>query len=139
MLEEKIKTLDLKPFPYDLKFIVTSSVMESERKLRAKLKDHSPAKSNARTGAMAMYDRNLTTMYIIMPYKCDVGYIAHESWHIVRALLTYVNATLDNEVVAYYLGWITREATRFNFKVTKDREKKAESVAIDSTELRVVQ
>jgi hypothetical protein len=123
-LQEKTKLIELKPFPYDLKLIVTTDVAASEKKLRLKYNDIcSKPVATERTGAMALHSRKLDVMHIIMPYRCDVGYIAHEVWHIVRALLLYSGATLDNEVVAYYIGWLVREATVFNFKVSKAKEK----------------
>lgn len=122
-LEEKTKLIDLKPFPYDLRLIVTTDIVASEKKLREKYNDYcTKPVASIRTGAMAIHSRDLSIMHILMPYRCDVGYIAHEVWHIVRSLLLYSGATLDNEVVAYYIGWLVREATVFNFNVSKARE-----------------
>lgn len=118
-LKEKTKVIDLKPFPHQLKLVVTNDLLASEKKIRALYNDActKPA-SNSTTGALAMHSRGTRTMYILMPYTCDIGYIAHEVWHIVRALLTFAGAALENEVVAYYIGWLTREAAVFNYTVS---------------------
>lgn len=122
--DEKSKTISLRPFPYELKLIVTDDIIASEKKIRLKHNDVcSKNVATSRTGAMAIHSRQLSTMYILMPYKCDIGYIGHEVWHIVRALLLYSGAGLDNEVVAYYIGWLIRESAVFNFKSTKKKEK----------------
>lgn len=124
VLEEKTKTIELTPFPYDLVLVVTTDIQASEQKVRQKHGDLcSKLVSNERTGALSLYSPNSRFMHILMPFKCDIGYIAHEVWHIVRALLLQSGATLDNEVVAYYIGWLVREVTRFNFNKTKEREK----------------
>lgn len=124
VFEGKTKTINLKPFPYTLKLVMTDDIRGTEKALRLKYGDVcTKIVANERTGAMAMHDKGLETMFILMPYKCDVGYIAHEVWHIVRAMLLYSGASLDNEVVAYYIGWLVREATVFNYTASK---KKAE-------------
>jgi hypothetical protein len=121
--KERVKTIDLKPFPYDVKLVVTDSIIETEKQIRTNNNDLcTKAKADESTGAMAMYSVHSRKMYILMPYACDIGYIAHEVWHIVRALLTSVGATLDNEVVAYYIGWLTREAARWNHTATVAQE-----------------
>ena len=38
--------------------------------------------------------------------KVSTCIIAHESWHAVRRMLEWAGAELDNEVVAYHLGYI---------------------------------
>jgi hypothetical protein len=39
--------------------------------------------------------------------------IAHEAWHAVRSLLLWAGAGLDNEVVAYHLGYVVEETHKF--------------------------
>jgi hypothetical protein len=36
--------------------------------------------------------------------------IAHESWHAVNQMFEFVEADLENEMVAYHLGYIARHA-----------------------------
>ncbi len=124
ILDERTKTISLQPFPNELRLIVTTDIPASEKKVRERHNDYcTKIVSNARTGAISLHSKDLSIMHIIMPYRCDVGYIAHEVWHIVRSMLLYSGASLDNEVVAYYIGWLTREIIKFNFDATKIREK----------------
>jgi hypothetical protein len=40
------------------------------------------------------------------------GTIAHESWHAILNMLVRVGADLDNEVVAYHLGYLVDEIVK---------------------------
>lgn len=120
---EYATTIDLSPFPYELRIIVTDDIMVTEKRIRDSYKDKSPLKADKNTGAMAMHSAGVKAMFILLPFACDVGNVAHEVWHTVRSLLLFVGAGLENEVVAYYLGWLTRESVRFNYEATKAYEK----------------
>lgn len=131
-MKDKIRTIRLQPFPYEVKFVMSHNLKETERRLRKKHGDVcSKLTANGRTGAMTLHDRNLPTMYVLMPYWCDVGFIAHEVWHIVRAMLTYVGAGLDNEVVAYYIGWLSKEAITFNVNESEAFDKALDKEKVD--------
>ena len=42
--------------------------------------------------------------FIFLKEGVSPGTIAHESWHVVRRMMNYMDVELDNEVVAYHLG-----------------------------------
>jgi hypothetical protein len=45
--------------------------------------------------------------------KSCTGTIAHESWHAVWAMLKWAGVEIENEVVAYHLGYIVQATTDF--------------------------
>jgi hypothetical protein len=64
------------------------------------------------------------------PYYA-AGIISHEMWHAVRQMLFYVGVAgthedepLNNEVVAYHLGFAVERATKFAQEVTRDHAKR---------------
>jgi hypothetical protein len=55
------------------------------------------------------------------------GNLAHESWHAVRRMLCYMGASdlpIDNETVAYHLGYTVERATKFFEEVRRDQRKR---------------
>jgi len=129
--KERVRVIDLKPFPYEVKLVVTDSIIETERIIRKGFNDHcTKIVANDNTSAMAMHHKNARSMYLIMPYSCDIGYIAHEVWHIVRALMLNVGATFENEVMAYYIGHLTREAARWNSEATDAHEEESTVIGL---------
>src|SRR5205823_3164674 len=54
-----------------------------------------------------------SSSYIVLDNKVGAGQIAHEAWHCVHALLKWVGAQKEDEVVAYHLGYIVDKVTHF--------------------------
>lgn len=51
--------------------------------------------------------------FIFLPYHASVGTIAHEAWHIIKAMMERMDVELDSETVAYHLGYLVDEIFRF--------------------------
>jgi hypothetical protein len=43
----------------------------------------------------------------------SINAIAHESWHVVRRIMDHLGADLDNEMVAYHLGYLVEKVFKF--------------------------
>ena len=54
-----------------------------------------------------------TLSFVFLPYSASVGSIAHESWHVVRRMMEHAGVELDNEAVAYHLGFLVNKIFRF--------------------------
>jgi hypothetical protein len=61
------------------------------------------------TTACAVHVDGEALSFIFLPFNASPGTIAHESWHVIRRMVSYIGAELDNEMVAYHLGYITNE------------------------------
>ena len=72
-------------------------------------------------GLTLLFPDELLTVIIIQP-DANAGTIAHECWHCVRQMLLHMGATLDNEVVAYHLGYVVNRVT--DFKNAKKKRRK---------------
>lgn len=46
--------------------------------------------------------------FIFLTSDSDAGTVAHEAWHCVSRMLEASGAELDDEVVAYHLGYLVR-------------------------------
>lgn len=55
--------------------------------------------------------------HLFFPMHATPNSIAHESWHATRRLLEYCGAELDNETVAYHIGYIVGEVHKFKSKI----------------------
>jgi hypothetical protein len=59
--------------------------------------------------------------YMFLPMHAGEGTIAHEAWHVVHKIFGYVGAEMDNENVAYHLGWLIKEIYDFKKAVKSSR------------------
>lgn len=124
---QKKKTIDLEPFPYCLHLIVTNDVPQAELLYRRSNGDPSPVTAGANTGALTLTSRDLQKLTVVMPFKCDIGVIAHEICHVVNKLFQFVGAKYEAEVWAYYQGWLVRETAKFCYK-TSGLDKKVDKL-----------
>lgn len=94
-------------FHYDVVVVVTDDFKAAVKKLKL-----SPQNANDlfedQTSAIHIFTHNEATSFILLHPKANIGTVVHEVWHAVRRLLEYINAGLDNEIVAYLLGYYTR-------------------------------
>lgn len=50
---------------------------------------------------------------LILHESCSPGIVAHESWHAIRRILTSLDVELDNEAVAYHIGYLVNKVHVF--------------------------
>jgi hypothetical protein len=60
---------------------------------------------NDTADAVTIYDGDMECYIFILP-NADPGTIAHEAWHAIRHMMLKVGVELDNEAVAYHLGYL---------------------------------
>lgn len=64
------------------------------------------------TEAMCMFSNSASTC-LILHLDAPPAVIAHECWHSICKLLQNRGAELDNETVAYHLGYLVGEVHKF--------------------------
>lgn len=50
--------------------------------------------------------------HLFFDFKAEPGIIAHESWHAVYRMFEYEGMKLDDEAVAYHLGYLVKEVLK---------------------------
>jgi hypothetical protein len=90
-------------FNYRVHLIITQDIVAS-RKLRNNILGEFVYETTPYAIHCAVPDDALS--YLFLPFDVGPGTIAHEAWHAVRRMLTFCCAELDNEVVAYHLGYL---------------------------------
>lgn len=58
------------------------------------------------TNALCLHYPSEMKTEVVLKLNATHGTIAHECWHAVRHMLLQLDAGLDNEVVAYHLGYV---------------------------------
>lgn len=94
---------------YDVDVVFSTNVDAS-----IKRRDDNHEEGTAR--AICMRSQTHPRCLIIFPYRPKESTVAHESWHAVRRMLTYCGAEYDSETVAYHLGYLVQEITKFSRK-----------------------
>jgi hypothetical protein len=78
------------------------------------------------TDACTMISKKQNMAYVFLPIDVRAGTLAHEIWHVVRDMFIAIEATLEDELIAYHLGYLVDETTELirrakNAKKTKTR------------------
>ena len=63
--------------------------------------------------AITVHKDDASFSFVFFKPNANAGTIAHESYHIVRRILKYMGCDVDNEVVAYHLGYLVNAITNF--------------------------
>lgn len=58
-------------------------------------------------------DSETKQSFIFLMPDCDVDSLVHECWHVVYRMMDYFGASLEDEVVAYHLGYLTQQVYDF--------------------------
>lgn len=104
--------------PYEVFVILTDDVNNSRSGRSHFL---GPWRELPNTGACHSGMENEGRSYIFLPYELRVDYIAHEAYHCIVRILEYIGASHEEEIVAYFLGYIVREITVFQEKTNESR------------------
>jgi hypothetical protein len=89
--------------------------VEISSDIKKSLLKYPPTKSiemEENTHGLAVHTDNAFS-YIFLPYDTSAGDIAHEAWHVIRHMMEYLSIELDNEAVAYHLGYMVNKIFRF--------------------------
>lgn len=89
---------------YTVHVIISNDVVRSIKK--ADFSHH--LTDDSEPEAMHIFNTKAATSYLFLPFKTSVEVAAHESWHVIRRLLTYRGAELDSETVAYHVGYLAQ-------------------------------
>lgn len=115
---EKVKSFDMDHFNYDVKVIVSNDP-EGSRILRAK--ELGPYTRD--TGTTAVTHSGSGRSVIFLPFNACISYIAHEVYHVMWHAMKYIGAVHENEVMAYHIGYLTRDIAKFNFEASSAYKK----------------
>jgi hypothetical protein len=108
--------IELPVFHWTVEVVITSQVLKYARHVGWR---GSKGEETTR-GINMFFDEDLTTAIVIQP-DATAGTIAHEAWHSVYRMLTHMGAALDNETVAYHLGYLVEAITQFKRKPKKKK------------------
>lgn len=65
------------------------------------------------TEALCAHKEDDSMSFIFLRPNANAGTIAHEAYHVARRILKYMGCEVDNESVAYHLGFIVNKITKF--------------------------
>lgn len=111
--------VEIPTFHWSIDIVVTRDVVGYAKHINWQGGDREATTS----GMNLFFDEELRSVIIIQP-DASAGTIAHEAWHCVRRMLLHMGAGLDNEVVAYHLGYLVNKMTDFKNAPLKKRGKK---------------
>jgi hypothetical protein len=63
--------------------------------------------------AFTVHDTDGGISMIFFQHNASVGTIAHEAWHAIKQMMKICDVDLENEVVAYHLGYLVNEIFKF--------------------------
>lgn len=120
---ERIKKLNLDPFPTRL-YIVASTDPQKSRIKRSNILGH----YDWAPDTVALHSTDGPISYIFIENGADIGDITHEIYHVVHRLMEYIGAKHENEVMAYFMGYLVREAALHVYATPTRAKKKGKHV-----------
>lgn len=116
VVNEFRRTIELPAWEYTIHVVLTSDVSQSMKRIEDAHAGSSPVQDFSVLGnpeAMHLsFAGDNDNSWIIFSRNPSAGTIAHESWHAVRRLMRVVGAELENETVAYHLGYIVNRIVK---------------------------
>jgi hypothetical protein len=106
-----VNSVDFAVWRYIVYVVFTSDLQAAADELD--LGDHG---LNENTEAAAVHLEDASATYLLLNPNADSGTVAHESWHAIRRMLTYCGAEIENETVAYHLGFLVGAVAKFQKK-----------------------
>lgn len=101
-------------YGYKLRVTITENVGKTARKLYPDLPSH---QTSSVVEAIHIVKDSCSTAHIILPYEAGVNCIVHECSHFVWWLMDEIGAQLENEIVAYHLGYTVERVCEWIAKV----------------------
>lgn len=98
-LQEHRTRVPIPTFGYRFEVVITNDIMQSIQK-------RFPSYNDPDSDAVHYKVRGKSISWLFYKNDISAGTIVHEAWHGVHAMLSYVGAGLDDEVVAYHLGYL---------------------------------
>lgn len=97
---------------YKVSLIVTTNLHESMKRR------HIPFEPNdSHTSGLHSFGGGNST--IMVTENAAIKTIAHECWHAVREIFSWTEAKMDNELVAYCLGYLTEQLYNLVYRRVK--------------------
>lgn len=121
--KERIKKLDLVPFPYEVQIIVSTDPQKSRIK-RSNILGHYTWDPETTALHSSVDGRS----YVFFKEGADIGVIAHEMYHVLHRLMEFVGAKHENEIMAYFMGHLVRETAIFTYSPGWKSKRKAKDV-----------
>ena len=64
--------------------------------------------------AVTITEEGTKRAYAVFAMRPDADTVAHESYHVISAMLKWAGATPDEETVAYHLGYLVKHITEWS-------------------------
>lgn len=69
--------------------------------------------------ACHLHPGNRGHSYIVLKPKAHAGAIAHETWHMIYNLMKFTGIELEDEFIAYHLGYAVQQIVQFQYEVQR--------------------
>jgi hypothetical protein len=108
---ERIGKVEFTIFDYFVQIVVTDDIVKSRNKRAPML--GSTYTEIGTTKGLHSYNDGLSNAYLFLNPDTDAGTIAHECFHAIHRMFKRIGAEIEEEITAYYLGYLVLEVTKF--------------------------
>jgi hypothetical protein len=122
-LIERIGKVEFQVFDYLVQIVITNDIIRS-RNSRSHMIGNDYT-GTVHVGGLHSYNDSRKDSYLFVNPDADANTIAHECFHAVHRMFEYLGAEIEEEITAYYLGFLVGEVTKLvNEKPALKRQKK---------------
>lgn len=106
MFSEKVTKITLPVYGWEVNIIYTNDISQSRTN---RVQEIGALKKPVRITCDAMheYSKLYFESWVFITEKCTIGTVVHEFWHVIEAIFRTLEIKMDNENVAYHLGYLT--------------------------------
>ena len=117
---ERSMTIKLPAWEYDVHVILSDDVSASHDRIIKKLGGNA---RGAGADGWCIGNRDACECWLVFGFDPSNSTVAHECWHAIHRMFRYAGAELENEAVAYHLGYLVRRVTRLLIKCAREKKK----------------
>lgn len=113
-MKERVGKIEFTIFDYNISIVVTDDIVKSRNNrshlLGSLYHDHGGTKG------LHSCNEDISGAYLFFNRDTTHEIIAHESFHAVYRMFKWIGAEIEEELMAYYLGYTVQQVTDFIYK-----------------------
>jgi hypothetical protein len=127
---EQATMIPFPPFDYRVFLYFTNNLHDAVKIVNKKEKlgmDQARLKEIADGGGFHIYQRNRAVGYIFLPVNADSNKVTHECYHAVCNIFRWTEASHEEEIFAYHLGYLCQMVVADQKKMLNNRQKRLDN------------
>ena len=112
-MKSRVKILEFPVFSHYIVHVEVTSDIEKSMKKYHTTKEIVEDDFDNRADGITVSVEDDGISYIFLKHNSSVNTIAHESWHVVHRMMSFMGVGMESETIAYHLGYMVEHIFKF--------------------------